>query len=129
MPEIKEQMESTKESMCHAGTCVDMHRFCFRNCCLTKCVAVVAILGAVFAAGFAAGMEGEGGHRHHGHDRYGEYKNSRSDEYGARGYGGEQDVHMMRMMSAQRKMMISAPLDQTVSVQQVVPTAVAPTAQ
>lgn len=130
MSEIKEKVEDLKESMCHGGTCVSMHQFCTQRCCVIKCLAVTALLVAVFAAGCAAGGHGRHGHGYdHDRDGYGEYRHSRNEGYGDRRYGYEQGVRTMPMMSNQGKMMISAPLDQAVPVQQVVPTSVAPTVE
>ncbi len=53
---------------CHR-TCVDMHKFCPKSCCIIKCLLIVAVLGGVFAAGFAAGCEGEGHDRHEGYGK------------------------------------------------------------
>lgn len=72
MEEIKR--ESAKEELCAcrsaAASCSgSTHRYCFKRCCMLRCVALVLVLGAVFAAGVCAG----GGNRHHGYGEYGRH--------------------------------------------------------
>ncbi len=80
MEEVKR--ESAKEEMCACqratAACGSNHRYCFKRCCMLRCVALVLVLGAVFAAGVCAGGEGR-------HDR---------GEYGRHGsYRGQMMVH------------------------------------
>jgi hypothetical protein len=62
----REGAEGVKEGVC-ACHGVSMHcsgsahRYCFKRCCMLRCLAALIVLGVVFTAGVCAG----GGGRHH----------------------------------------------------------------
>jgi hypothetical protein len=65
---------------CH-HTCMDMHRFCPKSCCLVKCLLIIVVLVGTFASGFAAGTEG-GDERSNGRGENEGYRGAQMMGYG-----------------------------------------------
>lgn len=69
-------MEETKQVCggegCH-HSCMDMHKFCPRSCCIIRCIFTAVVLLVVFAAGGAAAVHEryERDWRHGGYSHYG----------------------------------------------------------
>lgn len=98
MEDVKQN--SNMENVCgqgacgHNGTCMNMHRFCYRGCCLLRCILIVIVTAFVFSLGYCAGMHegregswGEMGERSH-HSMMYDY-----DSDG--GFGNERNVQVI----------------------------------
>ena len=61
MEEVKQNAENvcTQGACGHGGSCMDMHKFCYRGCCLIRCILVVLLTAFVFALGYCAGIHEE----------------------------------------------------------------------
>ena len=52
----------------HMSTCQGgMHNYCFKRCCMWKCIIAALVLVAVFCAGHASGREGHRGYFERGY--------------------------------------------------------------
>ena len=112
---VEEQKGSVGESKCvcqHMTACESgIHRFCFRRCCMWKCIAVAIVIVLAFGAGRMSGRE-HGDRFEHGYRgghmmgnmmmRGEEEGQSEGYDYGAEGMPyGKQQVVIYRTIPAQ----------------------------
>jgi len=85
-------------------TCVDIHKFCPKGCCLVKCLLLAVIIAGAFAVGFHAGVwegrEGYGeGDGRGGHEKMMRYYDGAGNDWDSAAYGDRDMNVMYRVMN------------------------------
>jgi hypothetical protein len=84
---MSESKESTKggEATCKGNSCMDMHKYCFSNCCALRCIVGIIVVVLIYSIGYCAGMHEAYEHqgRHHGYKMmHAQYMNNQGEDWG-----------------------------------------------